>query len=46
MSSEKEYATLGVSKEVRDRAREEATRRGVTYDRLLRDLLDDAENDH
>jgi len=43
MSSE--YATLGVSKEVRDRAREEADRRGVTYDRLLRDLLDDAEND-
>jgi predicted DNA binding CopG/RHH family protein len=44
MSSE--YATLGVSEEVRDRAREEADRRGVTYDRLLRDLLDDAENDH
>lgn len=40
-----EYATLGVSKEVRDRARKEANRRGVTYDRLLRDLLDGAEND-
>lgn len=45
MSSEVEYTTLGVTTAVRDRARTEADRRGMTYDQLLRELLDGAETE-
>ena len=40
-----DYTTLGVRKDTRNRVRVVCERRNVTTDRLLRDLLDDDEND-